>query len=93
MHEITGSLSGAISNSNGGNVDLKLFDASDNLIASSSIIGDGTYEFILYEISGSQYYVKAYEDSTHKGISKISEPASNFDISLTGGAGGGEYWF
>lgn len=93
-HQLTGSLGGTISNSNGGTVLLKLFKATSNeLIDSTSRTGDGTYTFVTYD-PYENHFVTAYEDNTHKGRSKNDVPGSGFDISLTGGGAPTytEYW-
>lgn len=94
-HQITGSIGGTISNSNGGTVLLKLFKTTTNeLYAASSRVGDGTYSFKVYD-PFSDYFVTAYEDNNYKGRSKNDLPSSNFDISLTSGGGPSysEHWF
>jgi len=90
---ITSTLSGTISNSNGGLISISLFRAdTDQLMATTTRTGDGTYSFVIY-IDNIDYYVTAYEDNTYKGLSKTDLVNTNFDISMTGGGGGGEFFF
>jgi hypothetical protein len=51
----------------------------------TSRTGNGTYSFVIYDDTNT-YFVTAYEDNTYKGLSKTDLPASNFDISLSGGS-------
>lgn len=93
-HQITGSIGGTISNSNGGEVLLKLFKTSTNeLYDAKSRTGDGTYSFDVYD-PYTDYFVTAYEDNTYKGRSKNGTPSQDFNISLTSGGGPSysEYW-
>jgi len=96
-HTMTGSISGTISNSSGGTVNLNLYQqvsGSNNydLFASSSRTGNGSYSFTTYN-DFNNYYVAAYESSTLKGLSKSAVPGSGFDIDLAGGGGGGGEFF
>jgi hypothetical protein len=92
-NNITTTLSGTISNSNGGLISLSLFRAdNDALVAVTSRTGDGTYSFTIYDDT-LDYYVVAYEDNTYKGLSKTDLTNTNFDIDMAGGGGGGEFFF
>lgn len=95
-HQITGSIDGTISNSNGGTINLKLFKTTTNELQDATTrSGDGTYSFVVYD-PYSDYFVTAYEDNTYKGRSKNDVAGSgNFDISLTGGGAPTytEHWF
>jgi hypothetical protein len=68
-HAMTFTISGTISNSNGGTVNLYLHRASDGeLLLSTSRVGNGAYSFTWYD-SAENVFVQAYEDSTHIGRS------------------------
>lgn len=83
-NNITTTLSGTISGSNGGAITISLFRAdTEELFSVTSRTGNGTYSFVIYDDTNT-YFVTAYEDNTYKGLSKTDLPASNFDISLAG---------
>ena len=91
-NNITSTLSGTISSSNGGLISLSLFRAdTDELVAVTSRTGDGIYDFVIYDDTNT-YYVTAYEDNTYKGLSKTAIPDTAFNIALSS-AGGGEFFF
>jgi len=90
-HAITATVSGTISGSAGGTVNLYLHcGVEDCKLLSSSRSGDGAYSFTWLDDTQS-VYVSAYEDATHKGLSKKATATSGFDVSLA--AGGGECYF
>lgn len=96
-HTITFTISGTVSNSNGGTVYLDLYEEDGNggykYLKSTTRSGSGSYSFTAYDDT-IQYYVVAYEDSTYKSVSKLDNPATNFNIDLAGGGGGsGEFYF
>lgn len=92
-HSIASTVSGTISGSSGGTVTLEIYNSETNeLYASSSRTGNGSYSFTVYDDVAS-YIVVAYESASLKGVSKAGTPASNFDISLDGGGGGGGEFF
>jgi hypothetical protein len=71
---ISYSVSGNISESNGGTVNLSLFDAVTNqLLANSSRVGNGAYSMKCFS-NINNVYVVAYEDGTHLGRSANGTP-------------------
>jgi hypothetical protein len=96
-HTVTGSVTGTISNSSGGLIYLSLYQqvsGSNNfeLLSTSSRTGNGSYGFVTYN-DFVNYYVAATESTTFKCLSKAAPPGTGFDISLTSGGGGGEFFF
>jgi hypothetical protein len=84
-HEITYTISGNITGSSGGTVDLMLMDFStDEVLLHSSRVGNGSYSFTWYDDTR-DVYVVAIESDTKKGISKQATAGSGFDIALDGG--------
>jgi hypothetical protein len=68
-HAITYSVSGTISGSGGGTVNLYLHRKSTGeLLATTSRVGNGAYSFTWYD-NVEDVYVVAYEDATHAGRS------------------------
>jgi hypothetical protein len=87
-HSITYIISGNITNSNGGTVHLYLQKSTlenvnnkGEIMQTTDIVGDGAYSFTVYD-NTEQYQVAAYESATFKGISKIDDVGTDFDISL-----------
>lgn len=92
-HTIASTISGNITNSDGGTVSLYAYRSdTEELVGTTSRSGDGSYSFTVYN-DVLTYYVVAYENNTYKGLSKTDVPASDFDISLFTAAGGGEFYF
>ncbi len=95
-HQLTSSIAGTISNSNGGTINLELYKTTTNEIYDRTTrSGDGTYAFVAYD-PYSEWYVVAYENDTYKGRSKNGlGDSGNFDISLSGGGAPTytEHWF
>lgn len=95
-HSITASLSGIISNSNGGWITASLHRADNGeLYAQQYLNGDGNYSFTVYDDT-TPVYVDFWEDNTYKGRSKTAVAGSGFNVSLScssGSSGGGEYSF
>lgn len=85
-HSITSTVSGTISGSAGGTVTIDIYSANspDELFDTTTRSGNGAYSFTVYDDT-LKYYVVAYETATYKGTSKQGTPATNFDISLSGG--------
>lgn len=93
-HTITSSISGNITNSGGGTVNIDLYQLSGSLptlFDQTTQSGDGSYSFVVYDDTKT-YYVAAYASDTLKGLSKQDPPGTGFDISLSA-AGGGEFYF
>lgn len=68
-HSITFSVSGTISGSGGGTVDIDIFRvADDERVGSTSRVGNGAYSLTWYDDTADMYAV-AYEDGTHMGRS------------------------
>jgi len=92
-HNITFTLSGDVTGSSGGVINLDLFkENSDNeleLFSTSTITGNTSYSFVIYDDTAT-YQVTAYESSTKKGISIKDIYSGNFDINLSPG---GEYGY
>lgn len=87
-HAMTAAISGTISGSNGGTVNIKAFDDNGILLGTTSRTGDGTYSITWYDDT-ELVYVVAYEDSTHNGATYPAAAGSTFDIDLSSGGGGG----
>lgn len=76
-------ISGDITGSNGGMVNLYLFNADTNeLYSETTRSGDGAYSFNVHN-PVQEYYVVAIEDDTYKGTSKRDTANTDFDISLS----------
>ena len=74
-HAMTWTVSGTISNSSGGTVDLMLFDAADDtLLRQDSRTGNGAYSFTWYQDTR-EVYVAAYESGTLTGCSARGYPS------------------
>ena len=74
-HAMTWTVSGTISNSSGGTVDLMLFDATDDtLLLQDSRTGNGAYSFTWYQDTR-EVYVAAYESGTLTGCSARGYPS------------------
>lgn len=84
-HSITATVSGTISGSGGGTVNLELHDYNGDKILSTSRVGNGAYSFTWLD-NVDNVYVTGYETSTYKGMSKTAVAGSGFDIALSGGA-------
>ncbi len=68
-HSIAFSISGSITGSGGGTVNIDIFRvADDERVGTTSRVGDGSYSFIWYDDTADMYAV-AYEDGTHMGRS------------------------
>jgi hypothetical protein len=68
-HSILYTITGSISKTNGTSVQLTLHRANtDEIVKSSSRIGNGSYSFSWYD-NTEDVYVNAYENNTHKGRS------------------------
>lgn len=97
-HTITHAISGAISSSGGGTVNVALYKKNSanefELFDHTTRVGDGSYSFTVYDDTP-DYYVAAFVSDSLKGLSKQSPPATGFDIDLAGGGGGGggEFFF
>lgn len=95
-HAITYTVSGTISNSAGGTVNLYLHKADANtndpgeLLLTGTRSGNGAYSFTWYDDVESVVVV-AYESATYKGASKQAAAGSGFDISLSTPAGSATY--
>jgi hypothetical protein len=96
LHSITHAISGAISSSGGGTVNLAVYKKNSSnefeLFDSTTRVGDGSYSFTVYDDTV-DYYVTAFVSDSLKGLSKQSTPTTGFDIDLAGGSGGGEFFF
>ncbi len=69
-HSITKTVSGSITNSTGGTVNIHLFTADTHeLYASTSRVGNGSYSITVYD-PVQQYYAVAYESNTLLGRSE-----------------------
>jgi hypothetical protein len=72
-HSITYSVSGTVSGSDGGTINIDLFrTGTDDKVLSTSRSGNGAYSFTWYDNTVDLYTV-AYEDSTHTGRSDDSQ--------------------
>jgi hypothetical protein len=68
-HTITYTVSGSVTGSAGGTVNLELErDGTDELVLSTSRTGNGSFSFTWYD-NTENVYVSAREDSTHLGRS------------------------
>lgn len=86
LHNITFTLSGNITGSNGGEVKLNLYKQSDtdefDLYQVSAVTGNTSYSFEVYDDTAT-YQVVAYESTTKKGTSKRATYGTDFDIKLS----------
>ena len=93
---ITRKVSGSIANSSNGTSSLSLYEeinGKNTLQATSSVNGDGVFEFTVYN-PHANYQVSSYIGSTTKEISKLATPGEGFNIDYaSGGGGGGEFFF
>lgn len=88
-HSISQPISGTISGSAGGTVQIRAFRTdTDEEVGSTSRTGNGSYSMTWLEDTV-PVYVVAYETSTLKGTSQRAVAGSTFDIDLAGGGGGG----
>ena len=96
LHSITHTISGTISSSTGGTVNIALYKKNSSnefeLFDQTSRSGNGSYSFTVYDDTP-DYYVTAFESDSLKGLSKQDPPGTGFDIDLAGGGGGGEFYF
>jgi hypothetical protein len=91
-HNITATISGTISGSAGGTVQIRAFRTdNDEEVGSTSRTGNGSYSMTWYDDTISVYVV-AYESTTLKGTSQQAVAGSTFDINLAGGGGGPTYY-
>jgi hypothetical protein len=93
-HAQTFTISGTISGSDGGTVNITVFDhATKEPYVATSRVGDGAYSVTVYN-PVIDYIVLAVESDTKKGASKTDVPATDFDINLDSSGGGGyeEYY-
>ena len=88
-HSITHTVSGTISGSAGGVVDLDLYETTSDgrhlIYDSTTVTGNSAYSFTVYE-DLNNFFVSAYESSTLKGRSYKGVPSTDFDINLAGGS-------
>lgn len=92
-HAITSTVSGDISGSSGGTVNIKLINNSTfDLLQSTSRTGNGAYSFTHYDDT-EDVIVVATETDSLKGASKQATATTGFDISLSGGGGLTSYGF
>jgi hypothetical protein len=86
-HTQTFTLSGNITGSAGGTVNIKLLDLTENkILLTTSRIGNGSYSFTVPN-PVEQYIVLAYETDTLKGSSKQDTYNTDFDINLASSGG------
>ena len=82
-HSIPYTISGNVYGSSGGTVSLRLYAVSNNqLVATTTRSGDGSYSFTVYD-NVDIYYVQANETSTQYASSKTGVPATDFNVNLT----------
>lgn len=87
-HAITATVSGTISGSAGGTVNIKLLNNSTfDIWQSTSRTGNGAYSFTHYDDT-EDVIVVATETDSLKGASKQATATTGFDIDLAGGGGG-----
>lgn len=85
-HSITYTVSGNISGSSGGTVNLQLCDSqSGDVLKTGSRVGDGSYSFVWFD-NTRNICVVAKETATKRAVSKDGVPANDFDINLAGGS-------
>ena len=98
FHGITHTISGNISSSTGGTVNIAVYKKNSanefELFDQTTRSGNGSYSFTVYD-DVPDYYVAAFESDSLKGLSKQEPPGTGFDIDLAGGGGGGggEFFF
>ncbi len=87
-HSITFSVSGTISGSAGGTVNINVYRSdTQELIYTTTRVGNGAYSFTWYDNTAA-IYAEAYEDTTHYGRSiNVTAGVTNPDISLSTGGG------
>jgi hypothetical protein len=94
-HSITYAISGTISGSAGGTVQIRAFRTdNDEEVGTTSRTGNGAYSMTWYDNTISVYVV-AYESTTLKGTSQQAVAGSvggEFNINLAGGGGGPTYY-
>jgi hypothetical protein len=90
-HSIYGTVSGYISGSSGGVIDIHLnrYDTGETVLSTTQS-GNGTYSFIWFDDT-EDLFVYAYESETRKGASKVGTMSSGFDINLSSSGGGNEF--
>ncbi len=82
-HSNTFAVSGDISGSAGGMVTIKTYRSDNNeLINSTSRVGNGSYSFVWYD-DVIPIYSEAYEDETHHGRSINAVAGNSLDIALS----------
>lgn len=92
-HSITQPISGTISGSAGGTVQIRAFRTdTDEEVGATSRTGNGSYSMTWVEDTV-PVYVVAYETSSLKGTSQQAVAGSTFDIDLAGGGGGGPTYY
>jgi hypothetical protein len=92
-HTVLFTVSGTISGSAGGTVNIELFRSSTGeKLLSTSRSGNGAYSFTWYD-NTEDVYVVAKETASLKGVSKDDVPNTDFDINLAGGGGSFEYGY
>jgi hypothetical protein len=87
-HTITYEVSGSITNSNGGSIDVDIYynyGTETTYFATTQVTGNTSFSFLVYDDTV-QWYVTAYESATYKGMSKVDVPGTGFDISLSSAA-------
>lgn len=90
-HSIYGTVSGYISGSSGGVIDIHLNRyATGETVLSTTQSGNGTYSFIWFD-DIEDLFVYAYESETRKGASKVGTMSSGFDINLSSSSGSSEF--
>ena len=90
-NSIYSGVSGTISGSAGGVIDVDLFSLENDGVThtiydSTTITGSGAYNFVVYDDTKT-YMVTAHETNTLKGVSKLDYPGSGFDINLSSSGG------
>lgn len=90
-HSIYGTVSGYISGSSGGVIDIHLnrYDTGETVLSTTQS-GNGTYSFIWFDDT-EDLFVYAYESETRKGASKVGTMSSGFDINLSSSGGSNEF--
>ncbi len=81
-HNIKTPITGSITGSSGGTINIKAYDFKTKTgIASTTIVGNGGYSLIVYS-PNIPYYVVASESNTLNGVSTIGLPGAGFNIAL-----------
>jgi hypothetical protein len=84
-HSITQPISGTISGSAGGTVEIIAYNTTTGQeVGATTRTGNGTYT-IDWVDDTEQIYVVAYETSVLNGVSQVAVAGSTFDIDLAGG--------